>query len=157
MSKKFDMHPHTWSIIKDWVDEGNRVGVWQNVDLGHPELGHTVCCKVGEFCTYKTDDDVPKRMPDGAGGVSIAWRYQLQGVFGAEDFNNTFVLDSTEEENQTQDTRAGEKLEAILKKQEEDKEWDEALEDVIREFNPSAQSGKQDDPPEEEDLPREGA
>lgn len=85
----------SWTLIARWFEAGLQVGAWQNAEIGHPDLGHTIFSKVGPGCTYETADDFPKRMPDGTAGIDIAWRYWRKGVYSTpEAFAEDFELEA---------------------------------------------------------------
>lgn len=58
---------------------GDRIAVYQNMELGHPELGHRQYISYGSTVSaLGTVDPPPERLPDWPGQIN--WRYQLQGV-----------------------------------------------------------------------------
>lgn len=68
-------------LIPMWLERGDGVAVYQNVDLGHPDLGDVVPTSYGSS-EAQLEGDPPWRLPDGLRGGQINWRYTLQGVFG---------------------------------------------------------------------------
>jgi len=57
-------------LMRDRTKDGMRWAAYQNVDLGHPDLGHLQFLAIGPKQTYK---EPPKNMPDTPAG--IGWRY----------------------------------------------------------------------------------
>ena len=61
-------------------ERGGEWFAYQNVDLGHPELGHLRFLKCGAGCTFK---EAPERHPDSP-EAGICWRYLLVGSINLE-------------------------------------------------------------------------
>jgi hypothetical protein len=69
--------PNTEEMFKKWLARGDGVGVFENADLGHPEVGRLV------FAPVTPDEEKKVRigqtsLPDGPYGMG--WRYLLQAV-----------------------------------------------------------------------------
>lgn len=58
---------------------GTRWAAYQNVELGHPGLGHLQFLAIGPGCTFH---EAPKRMPDTK--TAINWRYWFCGWVNLE-------------------------------------------------------------------------
>lgn len=69
-------------LLPTWFERGDGVAVYQNSDLGHPELGDVVLTSYGSHAAQLETDIPPWRLPDGLRGNQINWRYTLQGVYG---------------------------------------------------------------------------
>ena len=67
-----------YSASKEALETMQSIGgqwfAYQNVDLGHPELGHLTFLKCGKDCTFPIP---PKVHPDT--NKAIMWRYHLIG------------------------------------------------------------------------------
>lgn len=66
-------------LFLDWTDRGDGVAVYENQELGHPELGHRVAVSYGSPAA-QIEGDLPTTLPDGlmkdiTGGIN--WRYGL--------------------------------------------------------------------------------
>jgi len=84
MSKLFGdgvIHPDSLSVMRDFclTDPTAKWAVYQNMDLGHSELGHMKFLAVGPNCTYK---EPPARLPDMP--RQINWRYVHVGFVNLE-------------------------------------------------------------------------
>lgn len=64
--------------LQDFLKAGHFIGVYENQDLGHPELGHKKFWAGGNGFTVPSPDRFPKCLPDTQ--TEINWRYWLQGV-----------------------------------------------------------------------------
>jgi hypothetical protein len=79
--EKGEIAPQTIKQIEKWLDEGNEIAVYRNVDLSSPEIGKLVFLKVGKTATLKV---APKTLPDNP-VIPIAWRYYLQSVIKSKE------------------------------------------------------------------------
>lgn len=66
-----------------WMRRGDGVAIYENMELGHPNLGHRKYVSYGSSAAqlepeHLVDKLPPQRLPD-IGGI-INWRYQLIGV-----------------------------------------------------------------------------
>lgn len=68
-----------WTTVQRWFDRGDGVAVYENHDLGHPELGHRKFLSYGSADAQLETDEPPERLPDIGGAIN--WRYQLVGVY----------------------------------------------------------------------------
>lgn len=71
------------TVINRWLVRGDGVAVYENVELGHPDLGHRQYVSYGSAEAQIPDAFPPARMPDIGG--SINWRYQLAGTYRGEE------------------------------------------------------------------------
>lgn len=62
-----------------WLDRGDGLAIYENHDLGHPELGHIKIVSYGSQTALLETGTPPERLPDI--GVDINWRYQLIGTY----------------------------------------------------------------------------
>lgn len=62
-------------LVNQWLGDGKGVAVYENMDLGHPELGHRQYLTVTTF----KDGVAPQTLPDFPDRIN--WRYQLVGVY----------------------------------------------------------------------------
>lgn len=65
-------------LLNQWLEDGKTVAVYENVELGHPEMGHR------KYVTCGTERSqlgmvAPERLPDI--GDQINWRYMLVGTY----------------------------------------------------------------------------
>lgn len=56
------------SVLNHWLERGDGVAVYQNVDLGNQEIGHR------QFVSFGSEDV----------GGAINWRYILEGIYRGE-------------------------------------------------------------------------
>jgi hypothetical protein len=56
--------------------------VYQNSELGHPELGHRKYVSYGSAYAQLEVEVPPRTLPDIGGDIN--WRYQLIGVYAGE-------------------------------------------------------------------------
>lgn len=71
--------------VNRWLERGDGVAVYENQDLGHPQLGHIQIVSYGSeasmlYCPLTRE--LPTRMPDINGAIN--WRYQLYGTYRGE-------------------------------------------------------------------------
>lgn len=64
--------------INTWLERGDGVAVYENQDLGHPELGKRMYVSFGSEDALFPDEP-PERMPDFPNQIN--WRYTLEGVY----------------------------------------------------------------------------
>lgn len=62
-----------------WLERGDGVAVYENHDLGHPQLGHKQFVSFGSEKAMLEVEEPPQRLPDI--GNAINWRYQLVGTY----------------------------------------------------------------------------
>jgi hypothetical protein len=71
--------PEDFALIEHrWFNRGDGCAVYENADMGHPELGHLQFVSYGSSAAQLEMDEPPQRLPDI--GNRINWRYQLIGV-----------------------------------------------------------------------------
>lgn len=69
----------TIAILNRWLDRGDGIAIYENQDLGHPELGHVQFLSYGSPAAQLETEEPPVRLPDIGGAIN--WRYQLVGVY----------------------------------------------------------------------------
>lgn len=69
-------------IVNRWLERGDGIAVYENHDLGHPELGHRQFLSYGSPAAQFETDEPPQRLPDFP--QKINWRYTLVGVYRGE-------------------------------------------------------------------------
>lgn len=62
-------------LIERWLERGDGAAVYENHDLGHPEVGEPQITSFGSQAAQLETDEPPQRMPDIGGRIN--WRYQL--------------------------------------------------------------------------------
>jgi hypothetical protein len=74
------------SQINVWLERGDGVAVYENHDLGHPELGHKIFLSYGSPAAQITMDTPPGPCPVDLGrlGGRMHWRYRLVGTYRGE-------------------------------------------------------------------------
>jgi hypothetical protein len=77
MSRTVSISPDTARTLRQ---QGGTWAIYENVDLGHPGIGHLKFLRVGGGCTFQ---EPPKRLPDTE--TEINWRYWLVGTIQAAD------------------------------------------------------------------------
>lgn len=68
--------------VNRWLARGDGVAVYQNQDLGHPDLGQLQLASYGSPAAQLETGEPPQVLPDMAGRVN--WRYQLTGTYRGE-------------------------------------------------------------------------
>lgn len=66
-------------IINRWLERGDGVAVYENHDLGHPDIGHKQFVSYGSPSAQLEVDYPPERLPDIGG--RIGWRYILVATY----------------------------------------------------------------------------
>lgn len=74
-----DQAPDVIRLVSRWVDRGDGAAVYENHELGHPDLGAPKIASFGSPAAQLETDDPPKRLPDI--GNQINWRYQLVATY----------------------------------------------------------------------------
>jgi len=74
--RKGEISKDVVKTLKRWLDQGEDVAVYRNVDLSSREVGRLAFMRVGKKSTIKK---APNRMPDSP-AIPIAWRYRLETV-----------------------------------------------------------------------------
>lgn len=80
--------------INCWLERGDGIAVYENVELGHPHLGHRQYVSYGGPAAQLEVDELvgpltwdyktpPERLPDI--GTAINWRYRLVGYYRGND------------------------------------------------------------------------
>lgn len=68
--------------VNRWLARGDGVAVYQNVDLGHPQIGHRQFASFGSPVALFETAEPPVQLPDV--GDQINWRYRLEGTYRGE-------------------------------------------------------------------------
>ena len=68
--------------VNRWLERGDGVAVYENQDLGHPEVGWPRLASYGGPEAMLVTDEPPQRLPDTP--KHINWRYQLVAVYRGE-------------------------------------------------------------------------
>lgn len=72
-----------FALINRWLARGDGAAVYENHDLGHPEVGHVQITSYGSSAAQLETDEPPSRLPDIGGQIN--WRYQLIGTYRGEE------------------------------------------------------------------------
>lgn len=70
----------TTAQMNRWIQRGDGIAVYENQDMGHPELGDKRFVSYGSAAAQLETDTPPGTLPDGIGGT-VNWRYQLKGMY----------------------------------------------------------------------------
>lgn len=73
---------HAIPTINGWLTRGDGAAIYENHDLGHPDIGHVQIVSYGSAAAQIETVEAPERMPDI--GNRINWRYTLIGVYKGE-------------------------------------------------------------------------
>lgn len=79
---KDELAPSDVQTINGWLARGDGVAIYENQDLGHPELGAKQFLSFGSPSAQLEVDEPPQRLPDI--GNKINWRYSLIGTYKGE-------------------------------------------------------------------------
>ncbi len=66
--------------MNTWLGRGDGIAVFENQDMGHPDLGDRRFVSFGSPAAQLETDTPPDRLPDGVGGT-VNWRYGLVGTY----------------------------------------------------------------------------
>jgi hypothetical protein len=80
--EELKLDPQFFEQVNVWLSRGDGIAVYENVELGHPHLGHRQFISYGGPAAQITSAEPPLRMPDL--GNAINWRYQLVGTYKGE-------------------------------------------------------------------------
>jgi hypothetical protein len=73
------------SRVDIWLRRGDGIAVYENRELGHPDLGHRQIVSYGSPAAQLETTEPPTTLPDIGGAIN--WRYQLVGTYrGAPGF-----------------------------------------------------------------------
>lgn len=76
ISEALDMVPEeSRHIVERWLGRGDGIAVYENQELGHPELGHKQFVSYGSSAAQLETDEPPTILPDIGGRIN--WRYCL--------------------------------------------------------------------------------
>jgi len=70
------------ATVNKWLARGDGLAVYENHELGHPELGHRQYASYGSSAAQLETQTPPARLPDI--GQRINWRYLLVGTYRGE-------------------------------------------------------------------------
>ena len=79
---ELDLDPRDYPVVNRWLQRGDGIAVYENHDLGHPELGHRQFVSFGSPAAQLETDTPPEGLPDIGGRIN--WRYRLVGVYRGE-------------------------------------------------------------------------
>lgn len=68
--------------MNEWLARGDGIAVYENQDLGHPEIGDKRFVSYGSEAAQLETEEPPKQLPDTT--TSINWRYCLIGTYKGE-------------------------------------------------------------------------
>lgn len=71
--------PRVFDQVNAWRARGDGAAVYENHDLGHPDLGDLRIVSFGSPAALIETDTPPERLPDI--GSAINWRYTLIGTY----------------------------------------------------------------------------
>jgi hypothetical protein len=71
---------NTVSQMNKWLQRGDGIAVYENQELGHPEMGDKKFTSFGSAEAQLETDTPPSQLPDGVGNT-INWRYRLIGTY----------------------------------------------------------------------------
>lgn len=64
-------------LVQRWLDRGDGAAIYENRELGHPELGMCKIVSFGSPSAQLETGSPPVTLPDGLPAGAINWRYQL--------------------------------------------------------------------------------
>lgn len=70
----------TMALIGRWLERGDSAAIYENHDLGHPEMGSCRIASYGSAAAQLEMSYPPDRLPDI--GNQINWRYVLIATYG---------------------------------------------------------------------------
>jgi hypothetical protein len=65
--------------MNEWLNRGDGIAVYQNQDLGHPEIGDKQFVSFGSDAAQLEVSEPPVQLPDIGGRIN--WRYVLIGTY----------------------------------------------------------------------------
>jgi hypothetical protein len=74
-----DFIDRSTKIIQGWIERGDGVAVYENQDLGSPDVGHKQFVSFGSEKAQLPGDIPPDRLPDIGGAINF--RYWLKGFY----------------------------------------------------------------------------
>lgn len=74
--------PDVIEQVNGWLVRGDGIAVYQNQDMGHPDVGHIMLASFGSDLALLETDTPPTTLPDTPQGIN--WRYQLIGTYRGE-------------------------------------------------------------------------
>lgn len=70
-----------------WLERGDGIAVYENVEIGHPQAGHMKFVSYGSTAAQLETEEPPVRLPDIGGDIN--WRYHLIGTYRGEPLEVT--------------------------------------------------------------------
>jgi hypothetical protein len=74
-----DYAPDVMEKVARWLARGDGAAVYENHDLGHPDVGACQVVSYGSPAAQLETAEPPERLPDIGG--RIGWRYTLIGTY----------------------------------------------------------------------------
>jgi hypothetical protein len=74
-----DDAPTVIAQVNRWLARGDGIAVYENHDLGHPEVGSCRLASYGSQAAQLEVETPPERLPDT--NTMINWRYMLVGTY----------------------------------------------------------------------------
>jgi hypothetical protein len=74
-----------WDQINVWFERGDGIAIYENVDLGHYDLGHVKFASFGSPAAQLEVDEPPQTLPDIGGQIN--YRYYLKAVYRPEIYS----------------------------------------------------------------------
>lgn len=68
--------------VNRWLERGDGIAVYENWDMGHPDLGELRLISYGSGESALKSDTPPNILPDWPGVIN--WRYSLVGTYRGE-------------------------------------------------------------------------
>jgi hypothetical protein len=84
VSEKWDQDeaPGVILVVERWIARGDGAAVYENHDLGHPDVGMPRIASYGSPAAQLETDTPPERLPDTL--KDINWRYLLIATYRGE-------------------------------------------------------------------------
>ena len=77
-----DDAPGVIAQVEGWIARGDGAALYENHDLGHPQLGMPKIASFGSSMAQLETDEPPQTLPDIGGEIN--WRFQLVAVYRGE-------------------------------------------------------------------------
>jgi len=76
------LDPEHYEQVNTWLARGDGVAIYENEDLGHPQLGHVKAVSYGSIAAWLGIVAPPRILPDTP--TELNWRYCLIGTYKGE-------------------------------------------------------------------------
>lgn len=76
---ELQIDPRSIPVVNCWLARGDGIAVYENQELGNPDLGHRKFVSFGSPAAQLETANPPERLPDI--GNTINWRYRLVGCY----------------------------------------------------------------------------